>query len=165
MAAGASHEASGHRHRKTGTRARRRCRTVAVMALADEKYVRLTTFRRSGEAVGTPVWWVPLDDGRYGFWTSSASGKVKRLAHTPTVTVQASDGRGKPKDGAPEYAGTAEVLSSGPVFDEVKRKIAAKHGMMRHLTKALATIAGWVKRTRQPYGDRVIAIRLDDATE
>lgn len=132
------------------------------MPLADETYVRFTTFRRNGEAVPTPVWWVPLDDGRYGFSTSSASGKAKRLAHTPTVTVQASDSRGNPKAGAPEYAGTAEVLSSGPVFEEIKTKIAAKHKYVRHVTKALAFLGGLIKRKRQPYADRAIAVRLDD---
>lgn len=132
------------------------------MSLADEKYVRLTTFRRSGDAVSSPVWWVPLEDGRYGFYTSSASGKIKRLAHTPTITVQASDSRGRPKPGAAEYAGTAEVLSSGPVFDEVTRKVHAKYGIMRHVTKALAAIAGFVTRRRRPYADRVIAVRIDE---
>ena len=133
------------------------------MALADEKYVRLTTFRRSGEAVPTPVWLVPLDDGRYGFYTSSASGKVKRLAHTPTVTVQASDSRGKPKAGAPEHAGSAEVVRSGPLLDEVTRKIRAKYPVMRHITKVLARLGGIVKRRRQPYADRAVIVRLDAA--
>ena len=46
---------------------------------ADEKYVLLTTYRRDGRPVSTPVWWVDLGDGSFGFWTSSASGKAKRL--------------------------------------------------------------------------------------
>jgi PPOX class probable F420-dependent enzyme len=133
------------------------------MALADEKYVRLTTFRRSGEAVPTPVWFVALDDGRFGFYTSSTSGKVKRLNHTPTVTVQASDSRGNPKAGAPEHAGSAEVVSGGPLFDEVKRKIQAKHPVMRHITKVLAKIGGIIKRKSQPYADRAVVVRLDTA--
>jgi hypothetical protein len=37
--------------------------------------------------VSTPVWVVPLEDGRLGFWTSSGSTKAKRLAHTGRVTV------------------------------------------------------------------------------
>jgi uncharacterized protein len=43
------------------------------MALGDEKYIRFTTFKRDGTAVSTPTWVVTLDDGRYGFWTSSGS--------------------------------------------------------------------------------------------
>ena len=52
------------------------------MSLADEKYLALTTFKRDGTPVTTAVWAAPLDDGKIGFWTSSASGKAKRLAHT-----------------------------------------------------------------------------------
>jgi PPOX class probable F420-dependent enzyme len=57
------------------------------VALGDEKYMRLTTFRRDGRPVATPVWVVKLDGDRIGFWTSSGSGKAKRLAHTARVTV------------------------------------------------------------------------------
>jgi len=133
------------------------------VSLADEKYVRFTTFRKSGDAVSSAVWWVPLDDGRFGFWTSSSSGKAKRLAHTPTVKLQPSDGRGKAKDGAKEYTGTAEVVSSGAVFDEVQRKVRAKYGFMTKVTKLLGTIGGIVKRKRIPYADRVVAVRVDAA--
>ena len=71
-----------------------------VMGLGDEKYILLTTFKRDGTAVPTPVWSVPLGDHEIGFWTSSGSGKAKRLAHTDRVTVQPCDGRGKPHDGS-----------------------------------------------------------------
>ena len=57
------------------------------MSLADEKYIALTTFKRDGTPVTTPVWAAALDGGKIGFWTSSASGKAKRLAHTSKVTV------------------------------------------------------------------------------
>ena len=65
------------------------------MSLSDEKYLALTTFRRSGEGVVTPVWVAPLSDGRIGFWTADGSGKTKRMRHTSRVTVQASDGAGR----------------------------------------------------------------------
>jgi hypothetical protein len=41
------------------------------MSLADEKYLALTTFKRDGTAVTSPVWAAPLSDGKIGFWTSS----------------------------------------------------------------------------------------------
>ena len=63
--------------------------------LADGKYMALTTFRRTGEPVTSPVWVVPVEDGRVGFWTAMGSGKTKRLAHTPRVVVQHSDARGR----------------------------------------------------------------------
>jgi uncharacterized protein len=45
------------------------------MDIGDEKYVATTTFRKSGTAVSTATWIVPLDAGRVGLVTSSASGK------------------------------------------------------------------------------------------
>ena len=70
------------------------------MALGDEKYMLLTTFKRGGAPVPSPVWVVPLDGGTVGFYTSSGSGKAKRLAHTARVTVQPSDARGRTKPGS-----------------------------------------------------------------
>lgn len=131
------------------------------MGLADEKYLSLTTFRHTGVPVASPVWVVGLDDGRVGFWTSSGSGKAKRLGHTTKVTVQPSDARGRVKDGTDPIDGTAELVSSGPTFDEVTRKVKAKYGVMTSITRWLGTIAGIVKRKRIPYGDRVVVISLE----
>ncbi len=129
------------------------------MSLADEKYILLTTFRRDGSPVATPVWSVPLDGGRLGFWTSSGSGKAKRLAHTPRVTVQPCDVRGKPKDGTSMVDATAELVT-GVELDAIRQKVVAKYGMMTKVTKFIGTIGGIVKRKRIPYGDRGVVIAL-----
>ncbi|MFM2077822.1 MAG: hypothetical protein RJA49_1712 [Actinomycetota bacterium] len=67
------------------------------MGIGDEKYVLFTTYKKAGDAVAAPVWLVTLDSGEVGFWTSSGSGKAKRLAHTAKVILQPSDARGKVK--------------------------------------------------------------------
>ena len=92
--------------------------------LAAGKYMALTTFRRTGEPVTSPVWVVPVDDGRVGFWTSMGSGKTKRMAHTARVVVQPSDARGRVTDGSSALQGTAEMVRSGAAFDEVSAKYA-----------------------------------------
>jgi PPOX class probable F420-dependent enzyme len=130
------------------------------MTLGDEKYVLLTTFRRNGTPVPSPVWVVPLDNGELGFWTSSGSGKAKRLAHTPRVLVQASDARGKPKAGSDEIEATARLVAAGPELEEIRRGIKAKYGFMTTVTKWLNTIGGAMKRKRIPYGDRGVVITL-----
>ena len=132
------------------------------MSLADEKYVLLTTFRRDGTPVATPVWSVPLDGDRLGFSTSSGSGKAKRLAHTQRVTVQACDSRGNVRDGTAPVEATAELVS-GPELDLIREKVVAKYGFMTKVTKLLGTIGGIVKRNRIPYGDRgVVITRVGD---
>ena len=122
------------------------------MALSDEKYMLLTTFRRDGTPVATPVWVVPLDDGAVGFWTSSGSGKAKRLGHTSRVTVQPSDARGRVKKGSQPVEATARVVT-GAEFAVIHDKVKAKYGAVTHLTKVIGTLAGLMKGKRIPYGD------------
>ena len=55
------------------------------MALADERYLLLTTFRRDGTPVATPVWVTPYDEHSVAFWTSSGSGKAKRFVPIRSV--------------------------------------------------------------------------------
>lgn len=129
------------------------------MALQDEKYLLFTTFRRNGTPVATPVWSVPLGPGQLGFWTSSGSGKAKRLAHTSRVTVQPCDARGRTTPGTEPIEATARLVS-GTEMEEIRRKVTEKYGFMTKVTKLLGTIGGIVKRNRIPYGDRGVIIDL-----
>ncbi|MGI9623153.1 MAG: PPOX class F420-dependent oxidoreductase [Acidimicrobiales bacterium] len=127
------------------------------MTLGDEKYLLLTTYRKSGDAVPTPVWSVPLDDDKIGFYTSSGSGKAKRLTHTSRVTIQPCDARGNVRDGTEPTDATAEVVT-GAELDEISAKIRDKYGFMTKITKALGYIGGVFKRNRIPYADRGVVI-------
>lgn len=127
------------------------------MALGDEKYILLTTFRRDGTPVATPVWVVKLDGERIGFWTSSGSGKAKRLAHTARVTVTPCDARGRVRAGAAVVDATARVVT-GSELEEIRRRIVSKYGLMTKFTKLLGTIAGVLRGKRIPYGDRGVVI-------
>ncbi len=127
------------------------------MSLGDEKYILLTTFKRDGTPVSTPVWSVPLDDGSFGFWTSSGSGKAKRLAHTDRVSVQPCDARGKVADGTSAIDATARLVS-GEEMAEIRRKVEAKYGFMTKITKVLGKIGGLIKRNPIPYGDRGVIV-------
>jgi uncharacterized protein len=129
------------------------------MALSDGKYIRFTTFRKDGTEVSTPTWVIALDDGKIGFYTSSTSGKVKRLRRNPNVVVQASDGRGRAKPGTSPLNGTAVVVA-GPERDAIYDKVVAKYGFMTKLTRFLAKVGGFVKRKEQPYADCGVVITL-----
>ena len=129
------------------------------MAIADERYVALTTYRRNGDPVVTPVWINAVSDGRLGFWTSSDSGKIKRLRNNPTVTVQACSMSGTPKPGSTPGTGAAEIVASGPLFDEVKVSGRKKYGWM--VTVALLVAGRASRRKGLAYGDAVVLVRLD----
>lgn len=129
------------------------------MALSDEKYILLTTFKRDGSAVASPVWVVAIDDRRVGFSTSSKSGKVKRLSHTPRVTVQPCTMRGEPKPATAAAEATARIVH-GQEYDAIKEKVLAKYGIMTTITKVLGTVGGILKGKRIPYADVGVEITL-----
>lgn len=54
--------------------------------LRGHRQVLLTTYRRDGTPVATPVWFV-IHGGRVFFSTQATSGKVKRLRRDPRVLV------------------------------------------------------------------------------
>lgn len=102
-----------------------------VMAeLTAGKYVLLTTYRRDGRAVPTPVWVVRLD-GALGVWTVATSGKVKRIRGNSEVSLARCDFRGRPA--GPAYTGRAELLDAAG-SDRVRDAIARKYGLVGRLT-------------------------------
>ena len=133
------------------------------MALADEKYILLTTFRRDGRPVSTPVWAVALDSGEVGFWTSSESGKAKRLAHTARVTVQPCDARGRVKEGSAVTDASARIVS-GDELETIRERVVAKYGLMTKFTKLAGTLISLMKGKRIPYGDRGVIVTLPPAS-
>jgi PPOX class probable F420-dependent enzyme len=130
-----------------------------LMAFPGEKYMLFTSYKRDGTAVATPVWLVELDGDTLGFYTSSESGKAKRLAHTERVTVQPCNARGVVKAGTAARAATARVVD-GAEYEQIHAKVVAKYGMMTKFTKFLGTIGGIVKGKRIPYGDRAVIVSL-----
>ena len=58
----------------------------AVSALGDEKFVSLTTFKKDGGAVATPMW-IGRDGDHVFVWTPADSWKAKRAKNNPRVTL------------------------------------------------------------------------------
>jgi len=56
-------------------------------------FLSLTTYRKSGEAVATPVWFAQVDNRLY-VMTMLASGKAKRIMNTSRVTIAPCDRTG-----------------------------------------------------------------------
>jgi PPOX class probable F420-dependent enzyme len=72
---------------------------AALAGLADERFVSLTTYRRTGEAVSTPVW-IARDGGDLLVTTPKESGKVKRLRNDSRVQLRPCSRTGAVKDDA-----------------------------------------------------------------
>ena len=129
------------------------------MALSDEKYLLFTTFRRDGTPVSTPVWPIDLGDGQIGFYTSSGSGKAKRLAHTARVTVQPCDVRGRVRAGTSPTEATARLVGGGE-YEAIHARVVAKYGVMTRIAKVVGSVSDRLRGKRIPYGDRGVVISL-----
>ena len=60
------------------------------------KYLSLTTYRRDGSPVSTPVWFVE-EEGRLFVTTAADSYKARRLRHNPAAMVAPCTARGVAK--------------------------------------------------------------------
>ena len=101
---------------------------ASIDDLRGRKHALLVTFRRSGEAVPTPVWFGIGADGKVYFRSEAAVGKVKRIRATPRVLLGPCDPRGKPE--GPMFEGTARILSEEE-NERAEAAIQANYGLAR----------------------------------
>ena len=95
---------------------------TSLLPLADARFVSLTTFRRSGEPVSTPVW-VGRDGAALVVLTPAGSGKVKRLRNDPRVEIRPCGRFGKVEDGVEPVAGTAQVREAAAAVELARATI------------------------------------------
>jgi PPOX class probable F420-dependent enzyme len=102
--------------------------------LGDEQYVLLTTYRRSGIGVPTPVW-AARDGDALIVATPDHAGKAKRVRSSPKVTVQACGVLGRPRRGSLPIPGRAEAIT-GEAAEAAMAPLAAKYGLLYRLARS-----------------------------
>jgi PPOX class probable F420-dependent enzyme len=100
------------------------------MDLGAGKYLLLTTYRKNGTAVPTPVWVAGEGDSLY-VWSAADAGKVKRVRRSGDVLVGPCDFKGNPT--GDQVPATARLLDQAE-SDRVRSLIARKYGVMGRLT-------------------------------
>ncbi len=99
--------------------------TAATTALSGQRFAALTTFKKDGSPVATPVW-ITQDGAALVVTTPAESYKVKRLRRDPRVLLVPCGRTGRVADGARPVAGTAEIVTdpaeTGRMTDLVRRK-------------------------------------------
>jgi PPOX class probable F420-dependent enzyme len=107
-------------------------------ALDGRKHALVVTFRRSGDAVPTPVW-AGFRDGKVYFRSEKRVGKIKRIRANPRVLVAPCDSRGKPLGEAVE--GRARIL---PAAEEpaAEGAIQSNFGLGRRMYEGVAMSLG-----------------------
>ena len=97
-------------------------------ALGDQRFLSLTTFRRSGEPVSTPVW-IGRDGETLVVTTPAKSGKVKRLHNDPRVELRPCGRFGKVKSGTAAISGVAEIVEDPAEQAGPAELIREKYGL------------------------------------
>jgi len=120
---------------------------TAFSALGDESFVSLTTFRKSGEAVSTPVW-LARDGDALIVTTPEESGKVKRLRNSGRVELRPCTRMGKVAEGATVTAGEARIIADAPTRDRLTAIIRKKYGFEFHLITTVETIVAKRRKER-----------------
>jgi PPOX class probable F420-dependent enzyme len=101
--------------------------TDAVSALGGEKFVSLTTFKKDGTAVATPMW-IGRDGDHLFFWTPVESWKAKRAKNNPRVALVSCSRGGKVREGATPVDGVAEVITDPATVERLAGVIRRKYG-------------------------------------
>jgi uncharacterized protein len=99
-----------------------------MAALAAQKFVSLTTYKKNGDAVATPMW-VGRDGDHLFVWTPADSAKIKRVCNNPKVTLVPCGRFGKPNNDAEPVAGTAEVITEPATVRRLAEVIRYKYGL------------------------------------
>ena len=123
----------------------------AISRFQGEKVISLETYRRNGEPVRTPVWFLE-ENGILYVHTDDSTGKVKRIRRNPKVRLAPSHFRGKPK--AEYIDAQAELETSPATVDEYHSKIYKKYGLQGTFTKFIQHFS------RSKANDVIIPIHL-----
>jgi PPOX class probable F420-dependent enzyme len=103
------------------------------MTVVDEigrtKYVSLTTYRKDGTGVATPVWHA-ANGGELFIVSDAQAWKVKRIRNNTHVVVTVCDIRGKTAPGAPSAEGTARLLDEADT-ESARTLLARKYVLSR----------------------------------
>ena len=102
--------------------------TNSLTQFANQKYLNMETYRKTGKPVATPVWFAE-ESGTLYVYSLANAGKVKRIRNNPKVRIVPCDVRGKPKG---EW-----IEAKARILDE--RGAALGH-------KLLNKKYGWMKR-------------------
>ena len=127
------------------------------MTLGDERFVSLTTFRRTGEPVSTPVW-VVRDGVALVVYTVAGSGKVKRIRRDDHVELRACDRRGHVAEGTPVVAASAVVDESPETVDLVERLLRNKYGWEFGGVRLLQRAERLLRRSSTPRARAVLRL-------
>ncbi|MFN8383096.1 MAG: PPOX class F420-dependent oxidoreductase [Anaerolineales bacterium] len=103
-----------------------------------QQYLNIETFRKSGQGVKTPVWFVQ-DGETLQIWTPIGAGKAKRIRNNGMVRVVPSTGSGDP---------TGTWVDARAQADESTEAVKHLETLMKKKYGAMFSILGFLGRIR-----------------
>jgi len=95
-----------------------------------QKYLNLETFRRNGESMKTPVWFVQDKKTLY-VQTVANSGKVKRIRNNGSVNITPCKMDGTPTGSW--VTASAREVTGAEIANKVNRLLEQKYGLMKKM--------------------------------
>ena len=92
-----------------------------------QRYASLTTFRKTGAGVPTPLWFAE-ESGKLFFMTRSDSGKYKRIRNNANVRIAPCTIKGRVT--GPQFAGVARFLPEGD-WPRARKTLEQKYWLMK----------------------------------
>ncbi len=114
-----------------------------MSALRDARYLSLATFRKSGVAVETPVWFAESGD-RLWVFSAGDAGKVKRLRNSSRSRVAPCDMRGGILGEWTESV--ARLVDDPEAIRAAHAAMRAKYGWQMSLGDFFSTLSGRLQR-------------------
>ncbi len=110
-----------------------------IEQFADQIYLNLQTYRKNGEAMSTPVWFVQ-DGEKFYVRTIAGSGKAKRINNDSKVQIMPCGQRGEPL--GTWLAAQAHEMTDEVTFAHVKSLLITKYGEIVETLEAEAQERG-----------------------
>jgi PPOX class probable F420-dependent enzyme len=110
------------------------------MTPGDTRYIALTTYRRDGRPVTTPVWAAPLNGNLYDV-TARSTGKVRRLRATDRIRFAPSNMNGRRILGA-WHEGSGRVVEDEQRRGEALAALQRKYGWQMSLAMLINRLRG-----------------------
>lgn len=105
---------------------------------ANQNYLNMESYRKTGEAIRTPLWFAQDGETLY-FYTVAHSFKVKRLKNNPRVRIAPCDMRGNVTG---EWVNAATRPLNAAEAKHADDLLNRKYGLMKRMLNFLAKLRG-----------------------
>lgn len=109
-----------------------------LKAFEGRKYLNLETYRKTGAAIATPVWFA-LEGGTIWIYSVANLGKVKRIRNNPKVRISPCDIRGRLQG---DWVDAGARIMTGPKERHGHQLLEHKYGWLKKFGNFYSRLLG-----------------------